>query len=136
MEFNPKCVLVPESRQYPRKVIRDIHYDGMDLVLAIQGPGFQYARVIFRRPVGFRILDVRDLTEFWNTYSEPNGWLWEVTDGGWLALESLRARFPHDFYGERLREFFVVDGKCVSVLCMAPPEIVDIGSSPTSGKML
>ncbi|GAB4587057.1 hypothetical protein [Nocardia sp. IFM 10818] len=110
--------------------MRDIRYDG-DLTIAIQGPGFSYAKVVFRRPAGFRVLDEVDLTEFWNTYSEPNGWLWEVLRGGWLDLERRR---PYFVTGERkgLREYFVVDEDCINVLAWEQPEIIDLGTDPTS----
>ncbi|MGW4246314.1 hypothetical protein [Nocardia sp. NPDC004722] len=70
--FAPECRLVPESKRYASKVVRDLRYDG-DLTIAIQGRGFSYANVVFRRPAGFRVLDEGDLTEYWNTYSQPNG---------------------------------------------------------------
>ncbi|MFE3194531.1 hypothetical protein ACFXHA_36385 [Nocardia sp. NPDC059240] len=123
---------MPESKRYALKAIHDLHYDG-DLTIAIQGPGSSRANVLFRRPVGFRVLDEGDLTEYWNTYSQPNGWLWEVLRGGWLDLERRR---PYFFTGEHkdLREYFVVDEDCINVLAWEPPEIIDLGTDPTTAK--
>lgn len=130
--FEPECRLVAESSRYSSKVVRDLRYDG-DLTIAIQGPGFSYAKIVFRHPAGFRVLDEGDLTEYWNTYSEPNGWLWEVLRGGWLDLERRR---PYFFTGEHedLREYFLVDDKCINVLAWKPPEIIDLGTDPTTAK--
>lgn len=126
----PQCRLVAESARYSRKVVRDLHYDG-DLTIAIQGAGLSYAQVVFRRPVGFRVMDEQDLTEYWNTYSEPNGWLWEVMGGGWLDLERRRPSFWRAQEGG-IREFFLVDESCLNVLCWDPPEIIDLGTDPTA----
>lgn len=88
------------------------------------------ARLTFADVVGFRVLDERDLCEFWNEYSEPNGWLYEVESGGWLDLEKHRQLFNSPDLIQNLREYLLVDDKCVSVLCVAPPEIVDLGTDP------
>ncbi|WP_327145929.1 hypothetical protein [Nocardia sp. NBC_01327] len=109
--------------------MRDLRYDG-DLTIAIQGRRFSYAKVVFRAPVGFRVLNETDVTEYWNTYSQPHGWLWEVLRGGWLEMERQRPRF---WRGEQagLREYFLVDEDCINVLAWEPPEIIDLGTDPT-----
>ncbi|WP_336083546.1 hypothetical protein [Nocardia sp. SSK8] len=124
----PHCRLVPESQRYRRKVVRDLRYDGETLTVAIQGLGFSYAKVVFRDPSGFRVLDELDLREFWSTYSEPNGWLWEVVRGGWHDLERTRPSYWCE--DGALREYLLIDDKCVSVLCADPPEIIDLGTDP------
>ena len=110
--------------------MRSIQYDGQTLVIDIQGEGFAFARVYFSNPVGFRVLDERDLCEFWNTYSEPNGWLYEVEEGGWLELESTRQLFNSPGMFPGLREYMLVDDQCINVLTVQPPEIRDLGSDP------
>ena len=126
----PRCVPYPPAARYRQKAVRSLRYDGASLEVEIQGQGFAFARVVFRQPVGFRVLDERDLCEFWNEYSEPNGWLYEVEQGGWSELESRRPLFnaPESFRG--LREWLIVDEMCISVLSVQPPEIIDLGADP------
>jgi hypothetical protein len=122
----PKCKIFPPSARYRKKVVRSLQYDGETLVIEIQGDGISLARVIFKNVVGFRVLDERDLCEFWNTYSEPVGWLYEVEEGGWLELESTRKLFNSPAFFRGLKEYFIVDDKCVSVLSVEPPEVQEI----------
>jgi hypothetical protein len=110
--------------------VRSIRFEEPNLIVEIQGPGFSFARLKFHDVVGFRVLDERELAEFWNTYSEPNGWLWEVTDGGWLTLERKRVSF--NSMGLHLREFLIVDNYCVNILCKNPPELKDLGTDPSA----
>jgi hypothetical protein len=124
--LQPECVLAPESSGYASKSIRSIRFANGDLVIDIEGEPFGRSQVTFRGALGFRVLDERELTEFWNTYSQPQGWLWEVKRGGWLDLETMRPnlnllQFP-------AREFFVVDEFCVSVWSPEPPEFSELGS--------
>lgn len=126
----PKCKPYSPSTRYRDKVVRSLRYDGESLILDIQGRGFAFARVVFRSPAGFRVLDERDLCEFWITYSEPNGWLYEVEEGGWLELESHRSNFSSPSMLNDLKEWLVVDDMCISVLSVQPPDIVDLGTDP------
>ena len=127
----PKCKLVKESSRYKKKVVRSIQYNWGELIVHIQGENFSYARVIFKDPVGFRVLDERDLLEFWPTYSEPNGWLYEVESGGWIELEMMRDGLVSKSFMPKIKEYFLVDDKCISVICIEPPEIHDLGRDPT-----
>jgi len=126
----PKCTVFQPSIRYKQKVVRSVHFDGVSLVIEIQGEGFAFARVVFNRPAGFRVLDERDLCEFWDKYHERNGWLYEVHEGGWLELETARPLFNSQSFYTGLREFLIVDDQCVSVLSVNPPEIEDLGSDP------
>ncbi len=128
----PKCKLCEPAARYPRKVVRSLHFDGSTLAIDIQGEGFAFARLVFGSPVWFRVLDERDLCEFWPAYSEPNGWLWEVQQGGWLELESARPLFCSPSMYPALREFLLVDDQCVSILCVQPPQLHDLGAEPPS----
>jgi hypothetical protein len=107
-----------------------MRYDADDLVIDIRSEGFAFARVTFHAPIGFRVLDERDLCQFWNTYSRPNGWLWQVHSGGWMDLEKLGPSFSSPDLIPELREYLLVDDRCISVLCVAPPEIIDRGADP------
>jgi hypothetical protein len=127
---SPKCKPFAPASRYRKKVVRSLSYDGETLTIDVQGEGFAFARIVFFGPAGFRVLDERDLCEFWNTYSEPNGWLYEVEDGGWLELESHRKLFNSPAFFPGLKEYLLVDEKCISVLAVQPPEIQDLGSDP------
>lgn len=126
----PECLLVPESSKYAGKTMRSIRFDDGDLVMDIEGPSFGRAQVTFRSVLGFRVLDERELTEFWNTYSQPHGWLWEVKRGGWLELEATRRNF--NLLELPTREFFVVDEYCVSVWSPEAPEFREAPTESTA----
>ena len=123
----PKCKPYLPAARYSRKVIRSLRYDGETLVIEIQCEGFAFARLVFHRPAGFRVLDERDLCEFWNTYSQPNGWMYEVEEGGWLELETHRSTFNSPDFHAGLREYLLVDDMCISVLAVQPPDILHLG---------
>jgi len=110
--------------------VRSLRYDTEELTIEAQGPGFVFVRLVFKYALGFRVLDERDLGEFWKDYHTGNGWLYEVHEGGWLELELQRGRFCSTSMVPELREFLVVCDKCVSVLAVGPPEIVDLGAEP------
>ena len=126
----PKCTVFPPSNRYKRKAVRSVRYDGASLVIEIQGERFAFARVVFNRPAGFRVLNERDLCEFWDKYDQRNGWLYEVHQGGWLELETQRPLFNSHVFFSGLREFIVVDEECISVLSVNPPQIEDLGGDP------
>ncbi|HEY6020955.1 MAG TPA: hypothetical protein VIY48_13950 [Candidatus Paceibacterota bacterium] len=81
------------------------------------------AEVFFEQTYGFRVLDELDLTEFWSQCSLADGWFFEVTYGGWKALELTRPNFlsgRHDW----VREYLVIGrNECVSVLTKEAPLI-------------
>jgi hypothetical protein len=129
--MSPKCKPYPPAARYKSMTIRFLRYDGETLVIEAQGDSFVFARIVFRRPLGFRVLDERDLCEFWNEYHERNGWFYEVEEGGWLALEASRPLFNSPSLFPDLREYLLVDDKCVSIISAEPPEILDIGAEPS-----
>jgi len=111
-------------------VTRAVRYDGQDLTVEIQGESLVWIRVTFHDPVGFRVLDERDLCEFWNSYSTRVGWLYEVIEGGWRELEMTRKRLVSNSMEPELKEFLLVDDKCINVLCIDPPIIESLGADP------
>lgn len=126
----PKCQPFKPSSRYKRVVVRSLWYDGETLAIEVQGEEFAFARVVFRRPAGFRVLDEGDLCEFWDDYHTGNGWLYEVEQGGWRELELTRPQFLAPHLIPHLREYLVVCDKCISVLTGRPPEIRDLGADP------
>jgi hypothetical protein len=111
--------------------VRSLRYDNDGLLtIEVQGPGFTFASVVFRQPVGFRMLDERDLCEFWKDCHTGNGWCYEVHEGGWQELETQRQYFNSPSFFTGLREFLIVCDQCFNVLVLEPPEIVDQGWDP------
>jgi hypothetical protein len=111
-------------------VLRSLHFDGVHLFAELQGTAFSFVRLVFRDVIGFRVLDERDLLEFWPEFSEAAGWLWRVEAGGWLDLERTRATFDTPRFYKDALEHLIVDDKCVSILSQHPPEFFDVGGSP------
>ena len=72
-------------------------------------------KVSFRETVGFRVMDERDLREYWPTYSEPTGWLYDVEEGGWMELELKRSLFNPPEVIPGIKEWLFVDEQCVNV---------------------
>jgi hypothetical protein len=94
-----------------------------DLVVTLQNLNTGVTRYLqFKAVIGIRVLDERDLLEYWPECSTPNGRLFEIISGGWLSQERTRtgsliaATFP------AAREFFVAaTDACISVLCTDEP---------------
>ncbi len=130
----PKCEIVTGSAEFQNiyLVTRSIRYDGENLIVDIQGESLIWIRVTFRDPIGFRVLDELDLCEFWDSYHLRNGWLYEVFEGGWRELEMTRKRLVSHSMLPDLKEFLLVDDKCVSVLCVDPPSIESLGANRAS----
>jgi hypothetical protein len=110
--IDPRCeiVLVQSS------------FDG--LTVRVRAPGERTIDVVFEDVWGYRVLDERDLNEYWPSCSAQNGRLFEVGEGGWLSQEKLRRGFLSGDVVKNLKEFFVggIDD-CVSVLCTAEPAV-------------
>ena len=128
--MTPKCKPFAPALRYKRIAMRSLRYDTQTLTIDIQGEGFAFALVTFADPVGFRVLDERDLCEFWTDYNARNGWLYEVEQGGWLELESLRPPFSTPSFHPTVHEYLIVSNMCVSVLSCNQPELQDFGSDP------
>lgn len=123
-KFEPKCTLVSESSQYSKTWIRDLNYQNQTLVLQIANEEEFDLELRFPNLEGFRVLDELHLCEFWKDYHMKNGWLWEVTEGGWTQLEQMRGSFvAADMFKSRLREYLVTSlTTCVSVMTINAPE--------------
>jgi hypothetical protein len=93
------------------------------LVITVEDLADRHAvDVIFAETVGFRVLDERDLLEFWPVCSRSNGWLFRITSGGWLAQETSRPTSLIQHMERVAQEYFVVGtDDCVSVISREPP---------------
>ncbi|WP_372870323.1 hypothetical protein [Shewanella sp.] len=85
----------------------------------------------FDKVLGVRMLDEGDLMEFWAEFSLSNGWIFQLSEGGWLELESQRSGFMASNHLAP-REFLVVTRhECVSILCTQnQPDIVWQSDTP------
>lgn len=71
---------------------------------------------------GFRMLDERDISNFWPTCSTPEGWLFEIFSGGWRAQEDETTGGLFSAWNFPAREFLVTGIEdCLSVLCLETP---------------
>jgi hypothetical protein len=78
--------------------------------------------VSFSSVLGFRVLDERDLMEFWTECSAPSGWVFEITSGGWLSSESKRPGCLIATMSPEAKEFLVAGcNSCVSVIGLDEP---------------
>jgi hypothetical protein len=108
-------------------VVADLQYTAAsgNLVLHVEGMDSDPRVLVeFRDVIGFRVLDERDLLEFWPTCSTPNGWLFEISAGGWLSQELARPGSLMSTYGTNAREFLVTgENECVSVIGRDAPVV-------------
>ena len=72
--------------------IINVNFDIETLTVTVRIHADKYD-VVFDSPSGYRVLDEGDLLEFWPTCSAVNGWLYQITSGGWLDQEKQRAGF-------------------------------------------
>ena len=119
---------LPEAPNSDGKAeVLDVHFDlnRLEIVVGLfsaQGD----RRIVFEEVKGFRVLDESDLSAWWERVSSIDGWLFEVTAGGWFAQESQRSDFlsgAAQFY----REFLVVGVDfCVCVIAKGHPHVSTI----------
>lgn len=130
-EFSPKVLAV--STEFPPDDEADLEsltFTSDGLVVTLASPRW-CAQVVFTQTYGFRVLDELDMTEFWSGCSLNDGWLFEVTSGGWKDLESTRPSFTPGRLSW-VREYLVIGrDKCVSVLTKEDL-IVRVDAAPSS----
>jgi hypothetical protein len=86
--------------------------------------GERRIEVLFSLVEAFRVMDERDLNEFWPACSSQNGWIFKIAQGGWLTQESERAGSILARADPDLREFLITGvDDCVSVLSREDPSI-------------
>ena len=78
--------------------------------------------VEFEEPLGFRVLDEREMTNYWPTCSTQNGWLFQIYSDGWLTEENKRNSIAELF--PKAKEFLVTSiMECVTVIAINPPVV-------------
>ncbi|WP_256079323.1 hypothetical protein [Massilia sp. YIM B04103] len=80
--------------------------------------------VTFENPLGFRVVDERDLMEYWPVCSTPVGWLFRVLSGGWLDQErTRRGSLLLDMYLD-VKEYLIAGiNDCVPVFSTEMPKL-------------
>ena len=82
----PAGLLLPKDLEIVR-----VAYAPTSLIENTRRPdGSTPVRIEFSGIIGFRVLDKRDLMEFWPECSSSNGRLFEISAAGWLAQELSR----------------------------------------------
>jgi hypothetical protein len=78
--------------------------------------------VTFTNVYGFRVLDERDLLEFWPACAASNGGIFEVAEGGWLCQENERSGFLTGRDTIDIKEYLVTGlNDCVNVFAIGAP---------------
>jgi hypothetical protein len=97
------------------------------------GVGEPRCLVTFPGVLGYRVLDERDLLEYWPVCSTPAGWLFRILSGGWLEQERSRpGSLIHDAHSD-VREYLVASmHECVSVFAYDEPTLA-VDESGRSG---
>jgi hypothetical protein len=81
----------------------------------------------FINVVGFRLLDERNLLEFWDPQVRVPGWIWKIDKGGWFDLEQTRNGFIENIHENSLiKEYFVTGiNECINVMTPSDPIFID-----------
>lgn len=106
------------------EVVR-VEYALGNLLIYVQGFENSPSVVVeFEDTIGYRVLDERDLLEYWPECSTPNGWLFEIISGGWLSQEALRRGSLITDTTPEAKEYLVTGANdCVSVICFSEPTV-------------
>lgn len=105
--------------------ITRVDYDLHNLVVHIE-PTYDAEPIVvtFDSSLGFRVLDEGNLLEFWDHFNLKDGWLFQISSGGWYDLESKRNGFVSQYHSD-VREYLIIGvNECVSVLSVEPPKVV------------
>lgn len=108
--------------------ITRVDYDLHNLVVHIE-PTYDAEPIVvtFDSSLGFRVLDEGNLLEFWDHFNLKDGWLFQISSGGWYDLESKRNGFVSQHHSD-VREYLIIGvNECVSVLSVEPPKVVVTG---------
>lgn len=116
---------ISDSIRLDLQDIAHVEFQGADLRVALMTANHEL-HVLFRMPVGFRLLDEGDLLEFWPQCSLDRGWLYEVKSGGWRDLESSRPGFLTQHHSAVSEFLLVTQNSCLSVLSAESPNVTEV----------
>jgi len=113
-----------------------VNYDLFNLTIGITDAEKNSTLVVFQNVHGFRVLDERDLMEFWPKFSTPAGWAFRVTKRGWYDHESKRVGcFLIPEVIPDAKEFlFTGCNDCVSVIATDDPQFVSQRGAKPAGR--
>ena len=116
------ATVVPSSIEPTKyQLVERVLYESYELSVRVRAHPENVAwEIQFDGVVGYRVLDERDLLQFWPTC---RGWtLFEIHEGGWMPEATMTAdHLKFGFYG-KVREYFVAgEDICVNVLATSPP---------------
>lgn len=117
----------------PGSEVVGLEYRLGKLSIRIQGNGDATPLIVeFIDTIGFRVLDERDLLEYWPECSTPNGGLFEIIVGGWLSQEANREGSLISAMNPEAKEYLITGGDdCVSVICRNEPVVYENASNIT-----
>lgn len=119
MKLTVTPVLTQIENAFPSSTTVDVeslHFDTHDGLSVFVASREWAVEIHFSQTYGFRVLDELDLAELLPLGSLKNGWLYEVRDGGWKALEAIRPSFSSGRLSW-VHEYLIVGrNECVSVL--------------------
>ena len=103
------------------EVVR-VEYGLGELQATVHDPDTKTDFVVgFSDVIAFRVLDERDMMDYWPVCSMPNGWLFEINSNGWLAYESnclIVAMHP------KAKEYLVTgEDDCLNVISLKAPRV-------------
>ena len=108
--------------------IERLEYDLWRLRISVRfQPGDPPVYVTFSEPSAFRVMDERNLNEFWADGARSSSWLWIVLGGGWIDDEEQRSGFIREMTPGV--EYLVLGrNDCVTVIASSPPTVVSARS--------
>ena len=126
MQYNPELTEYETTYLTSQSVyLESIIFDEDGLKVFVSSDDWKI-QVIFEVCYGLRVLDERDLTEFWAKCNLKKNWIYVVSKGGWLSLESTRAHFISGRL-HKPQEFFIIGlDECISVMTEENPTITQL----------
>lgn len=105
----------------------NLNYESGRLQLSLAFPELSSPVCLSFISEGFRVLDERELLDYWDPKTRAQGWLWKIESGGWFEQECQRIGFMMGIYaqmGNRPDEYLILgQDDCISVLSERAPEL-------------
>jgi hypothetical protein len=110
--------------------VTDVHSRFDTVQVRVEARDNWIIQVTFDGVLNLRVVDERDLMEYWPTCSSPNGWLFEIFEGGLLDQERARQGSLIGALNGEVTEYLITGAcQCVSVLTTGEPKVI-VGPLP------